>query len=55
VAEDLGEEDIVGDVLGFEPVATGGAVGGAQVSGFPRQVEGAEGGGNVFGKLRTAW
>jgi hypothetical protein len=27
MAEDLGEEDIVGDVVGFELVATDGAVG----------------------------
>ena len=51
MTEDLGEEDIVGDVLGFEPVATDGAVGAAQVAGFPREVEGAEGGGNVLGEL----
>jgi hypothetical protein len=31
-----GEEDIVGDVFGFELVATDGAVGRAQVSWFPR-------------------
>jgi hypothetical protein len=35
MAEDLGEEDIVGLVFGFELVATDGAVGGAQVAGFP--------------------
>jgi hypothetical protein len=45
VAEDLGEEDIVGLVLGFELVATDGAVGAA--------VEGADGGGNVLGELRA--
>jgi hypothetical protein len=45
VAEDLGEEDIVGLVFGFELVATDGAVGAA--------VEGAEGGGNVLGELRA--
>jgi hypothetical protein len=53
VAEDLGEEDIVGDVGGFELVATDGSVGAAQVAGFPREVEGAEGGGNVLGELRA--
>jgi hypothetical protein len=47
--EDLSEEAMVGDIFGFEPVATEGAVGGAQVAGFPRQVEGAEGVGNVLG------
>jgi hypothetical protein len=36
MTEDLGEKDIVGDVLGFEAVATDGAVVGAsQVAGFP--------------------
>jgi hypothetical protein len=49
--EDLGEEDIVGLVLGFELVATDGAVGASEVTWFPRQVEGAEGGGNVLGEL----
>jgi hypothetical protein len=51
MAEDLGEEDIVGLVFGFEPVATDGAVGAAEVAGFLGQVEGAEGGGNVLGEL----
>jgi hypothetical protein len=51
MAEDLGEEDIVGDIFGFELVATEGAVGAAEVAGFPREVEGAEGGGNVLGEL----
>jgi hypothetical protein len=32
MSEDLGEEDIVGDVFGFEAVATDGAVGGAEVA-----------------------
>ena len=35
MAEDLGEEDIVGLVFGFELVATDGAVGASQVSWFP--------------------
>jgi hypothetical protein len=34
VAEDLGQEDVVGLVLGFETVATDGAVGAAEVAGF---------------------
>jgi hypothetical protein len=51
MAEDLCEEDIVGLVFGFELVATDGAVGASQVAGFPREVEGAKGGGNVLGKL----
>jgi hypothetical protein len=47
MSEDLGEEDIVGLVFGFELVATDGAVGAAQVAGFPRKVEGTEGGGKA--------
>jgi hypothetical protein len=35
MTEDLGEEDIFGDILGFELVATDGAVGAAEVSWFP--------------------
>ena len=36
MAEDLGEEDIVGLVFGFEPVAADGGVGAAEVaSGLP--------------------
>ena len=38
-------------IFGFELVAAEGAVGAAQVAGFPREVEGAEGGGNVLGEL----
>jgi hypothetical protein len=53
VTEDLGEEDIVGLVLGLEPVATDGAVGAAEVSGFPGLVKGAEGGGHVLGELEA--
>ena len=49
MAENLCEEDIVGDVFGFEHVATYGAVGRAQAAWFPWLVEGAEGGGNVLG------
>jgi hypothetical protein len=37
-----------GDIFGFELVATDGAVGAAEVAGLPRQLEGAEGGGNVL-------
>jgi hypothetical protein len=51
MAEDLGEEDIVGDIFGFELVATEGAVGAAEVAWFPREVEGAEGGGHVLWEL----
>ena len=47
MAEDLGEEDVVGHVFGFEEVARDGAVGGAQVARFPRSVQRAEGVGNV--------
>jgi hypothetical protein len=35
MAEDLGEEDIVGLVSGFEFEATDGAVGASEVAGFP--------------------
>jgi hypothetical protein len=35
MAEDLGEEDIVGDVFGFELVVTDGAAGAAEVAEFP--------------------
>jgi hypothetical protein len=35
MAEDLGEEDIVGLVFGFELVATEGAVGASEVAWFP--------------------
>jgi hypothetical protein len=45
MAEDLGEEDVVGNVFGFELVATDGAVGRAQVAWFQGLVQGAEGGG----------
>jgi hypothetical protein len=41
--EDLSKEAMVVDIFGFDPVATESAVGGAQVAGFPRQVEEAEG------------
>jgi hypothetical protein len=51
MAEDLGEEDIVGLVFGFELVATDGTVGATEVAGFPREVEGAKGGGNVLWEL----
>jgi hypothetical protein len=52
MAEDLGEEDIIGLVFGFELVATDGAVGRAEVAGFPPGfVQGAKGGGHVLGEL----
>jgi hypothetical protein len=35
MAEDLGEEDIVGHVLWFEAVAADGAVGASEVAWFP--------------------
>jgi hypothetical protein len=41
MAEDLGEEDIVGDIFGFELVAAEGAVGAAQVAGFPGEGQGS--------------
>jgi len=51
VAEDLGQEDVVGLVLGLEPVAADGSVGASQVARFPGLVRGAEGVGNVLGQL----
>jgi hypothetical protein len=51
MAEDLGEEDIVGLVFGFELVATDGAVGASEVSWFPGKVEGADE--NVVGELEA--
>ena len=54
MAEDLGEEDIVGLVFGFELVATDGAVGASEVAGFPPgSFRGAEGVGDVLGELRA--
>jgi hypothetical protein len=53
VSEDLGEEDIVGDVFGFEHVATDGAVGGAQVALVSRVGPGSRSGGNVLGEPRA--
>src|SRR5271166_3744961 len=53
MAKDLCEEDVSGLVFWFEHVATDGAVGGAEVAGFPGLVEGAEGGGNVLWELRA--
>ena len=43
MAEDLGQEDVVGLVLGFELVAADSAVGRAQVACFPGFVQRAEG------------
>ena len=43
MSEDLGEEDIVGLILGFEAVAADGGVGASQVAWFPRFVQRAEG------------
>jgi hypothetical protein len=39
MAEDLGEEDIVGLVFGFELVATDGAVGGSEVARFTMEID----------------
>jgi len=43
VAEDLGQEDVIGLVTGFEAVAADGGVGAAQVAWFPGLVQRAEG------------
>jgi hypothetical protein len=53
--EELGEEEIVGLVFGFELVATDGAVGASQVAWFPGSVKGAEGCGNVLGEFGGRW
>ena len=49
VAEDLGQEDVIGLVLRFEAVAADGGVGRAQVAWLPGFVQRAEGGRNVLG------
>jgi len=53
VAEDLGEEDVVGHILWFEHVAADGAVSRAEVARFPGLVQRAEGVGDVLGELRA--
>jgi hypothetical protein len=55
MAEDLGEEDVVGLVSGFKLVAADGSVGAAEVAGFPGFVQRAESGGNVLGQLQGRW
>jgi hypothetical protein len=49
VAEDLGEEDVIGLVMGFEEVAADGGVGAAEVARFPGFVQSAEGGKRTLG------
>ena len=53
MAEDLGQEDVVGLVFGFELVAADGAVGAAQVARLPGSVQGAESLGDVLWELRA--
>ncbi len=53
MAEDLGDEDVVGHVFGFEAVAADSGVGASQVAWFPRKGEGTEGSRNVLGALRA--
>src|SRR6516165_4834133 len=53
MAEDLGQEDVVGLVSGFKLVAADSSVSAAEVAGFPGFVQRAEGGGNVLGQLRA--
>jgi hypothetical protein len=53
MAEDLGQEDVVGLVSGFELVAADSSVGAAEVTWFPGFVQRAEGGGNVLRQLRA--
>ena len=42
MTEDLGREDVVGDVLGFNEFAAVGSVGASQVAGLPAEVSLAE-------------
>src|ERR1700758_1082453 len=51
MAEDLGQEDVVGLVFGFELVAADSSVGAAEVAWFPGLVQRAEGVGNVLREL----
>ena len=53
VAEDLGQEDVVGLVSGFKLVAADSSVGTAEVAWFPGFVQRAESGGNVLRQLRA--
>jgi len=53
MAEDLGQEDVVGLVSWFKLVAADSSVGVAQVARFPGFVQRAESGGNVLRELRT--
>jgi len=55
MAEDLGQEDVVGLVSGFELVAADGSVGAAEVARFPGFVQRAEGGGDVLRQLQGRW
>ena len=55
MAEDLGEEDVVGLVLGFKLVAADSSVGAAEVAGFPGFVQRTESGGNVLRQLQGRW
>jgi hypothetical protein len=48
MAEDLGQEDVVGLVSGLELVAADGSVGASQIAWFPGFVQRAESGGNVL-------
>jgi hypothetical protein len=52
VAEDLGQEDVVGLVLGLKPVAADGSVGASEVARVPGLVQETEGVGNVHSKDR---
>jgi hypothetical protein len=54
MAEDLGQEYVVGLVLRFEAVAADCGVGAAQVAWFPGFVQRVEGGRNVLGELRAS-
>ena len=42
MTEDLGQEDVIGHILGFKEVATDGAISASQVAGLPAEVPLAE-------------
>ena len=54
MTEDLGQEDVVSVVRGFEAVATDGGVGASEVAWFPGLVGRAEGVSNVLWELRAS-
>ena len=55
MAEDLGQEDVVGLVSGFELVAADSSVGASEVAWFPGFVQRAESVGDVLGQTEGPW